>query len=78
VEDSRLLVEMLLFDEQEKELKAILWTKFTCINGRTGKKAALPEDFMVLAGQILVKEVDAGGGMIARVSTLLDRSGEGS
>ncbi len=31
-----LLVEMLMFDEKQQALKAVLWTNFTCIDPQTG------------------------------------------
>src|SRR5215216_5206410 len=34
--DNSLLVEMRMLDESGATLKALLWTKFTCINIRTG------------------------------------------
>ena len=64
-----LLVEMLMFDK-ERQLKAILWSRFTHVNPRTGRKephSAAMQDF---AQQVLVEGVDLPGGVNARVEAL--------
>ncbi|WP_431214473.1 acyl-CoA thioesterase [Puia sp. P3] len=45
--DTWLVVEMLMMDESGQP-KAILWTRFTRINARTGKSQTHPDDFMTL------------------------------
>ncbi len=50
--DDTLLVEMSMWDEQEKQLKALLWTKFIHINMQTGKRDRHPDWFVDIARPI--------------------------
>lgn len=68
--DSHLLVEMLMFDEAVENLKAILWTKFTCINIKSGKRENHSADFMDFARQIPVSGADSKNGLKARIDSL--------
>lgn len=68
--DSWLAVEMLMFDEERRQLKAILWTRFTRIDPRTGKRLTHPEDFMEWINGALVEGVSLDGGVNGRVETL--------
>lgn len=47
--DDSLLVEMAMWDEQEKQLKALIWTKFIHINMQTGKRENHPDWFAQIA-----------------------------
>lgn len=67
--DTWLQVEMLLFDG-EGQLKTILWTKFTRINTRTGKKETHPEDFMDFIREALLEEVEPEKGLEVRIAAL--------
>jgi YbgC/YbaW family acyl-CoA thioester hydrolase len=67
--DTWLQVEMLLFD-QSRQLKAILWTKFTRINPLTGKKEPHPADFLEFMQQVLVEGADPEKGLSARIADL--------
>lgn len=67
--DSWLLVEMLMFD-QERQLKAILWTRFTHVNPQTGRKEALSAELAEFVRQAVVEGVDVAGGVGARVEAL--------
>ena len=60
---------MLLFD-LERQLKAILWTKFTRINPRTGKKEPHPADFLDFMQQVLVEGISLDQGLTARLADL--------
>jgi len=71
--DSHLDVEMLMYDKDQKNLKAILWTKFTHINSRTGKKDQLNGEIMEWVNQVLVTGVDLSQGMNARIGELLSK-----
>ena len=44
--DTGLTVEMTLWDEDRRQLKALLWTTFTRIDTRTGKKQAHDQGFL--------------------------------
>jgi hypothetical protein len=65
-----LLVEMLLFDETRQHLKAALWTTFTRIDPRTGKRVAHPADFMEWINGTLVEGVSFEGGLKGRLEVL--------
>jgi YbgC/YbaW family acyl-CoA thioester hydrolase len=73
VGDSHLLVEMLMLDEPAENLKAILWTKFTCINLKTGKKELHSAEFMDFARTMLTPGRDGQGGLRARIDELMKR-----
>jgi YbgC/YbaW family acyl-CoA thioester hydrolase len=64
--DSWLLVEMQMFD-RERQLKAILWTRFTHIHPKTGRKEPHSPGLMDFVRQVLVEGVDLSGGVGARV-----------
>ena len=38
LDDSHVLVEMLMYDEKQTTLKAIMWTNFTSVDVKTGRK----------------------------------------
>jgi YbgC/YbaW family acyl-CoA thioester hydrolase len=67
--ETSLQVEMLMYDAN-KELKAILWTSFTRINARTGRKEVHPAEFLAFMEDILVENVDPTMGLTARVGML--------
>jgi acyl-CoA thioester hydrolase len=68
--ESHLLVEMRMYDESANVLKAILWTKFTCVNIKTGKKEIHPADFMALANDMAISNVDISNGLKGRLREL--------
>lgn len=72
--DSHLLVEMRMYDATGENLKAILWTKFTCINMKTSRKEFHPADFMVIANQMLTHGIPVQDGLKARVNELLRKN----
>lgn len=65
--ESHLLVEMKMYNEAGNILKAILWTTFTCINMKTGKKEIHPEDFMKLAESMLIEGLNITEGLKGRL-----------
>ena len=73
VGESHLLVEMLLFDESAENLKAIMWTRFTHISLKTGKRELHSEEFMDFARTTLSPGRDLQGGLKARVEELMQR-----
>ena len=64
-------VEMLMFDEQQSILKAILWTNFTSVDVRTGKKREHIDSFAEFARQVEVHDINISAGMQERVKELL-------
>jgi acyl-CoA thioester hydrolase len=68
--DSWLLVEMLMYDADRRQLKAVLWTTFTRIDPRTGKRLTHPEDFMPWINGALVEGVSPEGGVGGRLEVL--------
>ena len=69
--DSYVTVEMRMMDEHSKSLKALMWTKFTCVSVKTGKRHAHPEEFMDLAREIVNTEVNVSAGLKARLGDFL-------
>jgi YbgC/YbaW family acyl-CoA thioester hydrolase len=68
--DGNLLVEMLMQDEGRQIVKAIMWSRFTCINLKTGKRENHPEDFMVFAKQVIENSIDVSKGLKGRLNQL--------
>lgn len=71
--DSNLLVEMLMLDEAAENVRAIVWTRFTCINLKTGKRDNHSQEFMEFARTIVVPGRDVQGGLKARIEELMKR-----
>ena len=67
---AHLLVEMLMQDESRQSAKAVMWSKFTCVNLKTGKKQDHSEDFMAFAKQVVLDTIDPGEGLRGRLSSL--------
>jgi acyl-CoA thioester hydrolase len=61
---------MTLWDESLKTCKAILWTKFTHVNLKTGRKEKHNEAFSDFVKSVLVDGVDLEGGPQKRPSIL--------
>jgi YbgC/YbaW family acyl-CoA thioester hydrolase len=68
--EAHLLVEMLMQDEGRQSVKAVMWSKFTCINLKTGKKQVHPGEFMEFAKQMVADTIDINEGLKARLSAL--------
>ena len=68
--DSHVLVEYLMFDEKQETLKAIMWTNFTSIDIKTGRRKEHPAFFMELAATMKVDGVDIQAGLNERIKTL--------
>lgn len=70
VGDSHLLVEMKMYDEAANTLKAILWTKFTCVNMKTSRKEIHTPEFMNIANAMLVQGVKVKEGVKGRLTEI--------
>jgi YbgC/YbaW family acyl-CoA thioester hydrolase len=68
--ESHVLVEMLMFDEQQTTLKAILWTNFTSVDVKTGRRKDHPAAFMEFATGIRVEDVNIPAGVSERIKGL--------
>jgi YbgC/YbaW family acyl-CoA thioester hydrolase len=65
-----LVVEMLMLDQKEQSIKAIMWTNFTCIDPQTGKRKDHTPEFMDLARTMDAHPVDLSAGLEDRVKQL--------
>lgn len=65
-----LLVELLMYDEMEQALKAIMWTNFTCIDPQTGRRKEHTPEFMELARTMELHEVNITAGLEERIKQL--------
>lgn len=63
-----LLVEMIMMDEEQKQVKSILWTNFIAVNLKTGKKENPPADFMEFALSIENSDVNIDEGIKGRLN----------
>ncbi|WP_207511156.1 acyl-CoA thioesterase [Longitalea luteola] len=68
--ESHVLVEMLMFDEKQTTLKAIMWTNFTSIDVKTGRRKEHPAAFMDFAATIKVTDIDIPAGLTERIKGL--------
>ena len=71
--DNYLDVEMLMYDQEQQGLKAILWSRFTHINTKTGRKEDHGAEITEFAQQVLVAGIDIAKGMNARIAVLLNK-----
>ena len=68
--ESHVLVELLMFDEKQETLKAIMWTNFTSVDVKTGRRKDHPAFFMEFAATMKVDDVDIPAGLNERIKTL--------
>lgn len=71
--DDSLLVEMAMWDESRKQLKALLWTKFIHINTQTGKREHHPEWFKEIAMPLEDKALAPCLSLNERLSSIVKR-----
>ena len=70
--DNTLLVEMRMLNENCTSVKALLWTRFTSINIRTGRKENHSPEFMEVLRSLTVSEINVEEGIKARLNMLLN------
>jgi len=70
-EVNSLLVEMCMMNDEQTQLKALLWTRFIPVNIQSGKRQDHPDDFMAFVRSIQVNDIDLSGGYDLRLKTLL-------
>jgi YbgC/YbaW family acyl-CoA thioester hydrolase len=68
--DNSLLVEMRMLDESGATLKALLWTRFTSVNIKTGKRENHSPEFAQFLKELVVTEIDPEEGMKKRLSSM--------
>ena len=68
--DSDLLVEMRMLDETKTILKSILWTRFACVNIRTGRRDNHSPEFMEMLKDLVYREVNITAGLKPRIDQL--------
>ncbi len=72
-----LLVEMIMMDEHQKLVKALLWTRFMHVNIKTGKKENHTDGFMEFARSIEIDTVDVSKGFQYRLKELIEDMKQG-
>lgn len=70
-DDYCLHVEMQMFDKDQRQLKAIMRTKFIPVNPQTGKKDAHKPEFVEWANTLVNEEIDPNGTLQQRVGEVL-------
>lgn len=70
VGESHLVVDMCMFDEQQNNLKAILWSTFTSIDVKTGRRKEHTPEFMEFAKSVQVHDVAVIAGQNERIKML--------
>ncbi len=69
--DRFLQVEALMLDEEQRQVKALLWTKYHYVSTTIGHKATHPPEFMAFVEKLHNPNVDPTAGLSARVAQLL-------
>ncbi|HEX6181861.1 MAG TPA: acyl-CoA thioesterase [Chitinophagaceae bacterium] len=72
--DSDLLVEMRMLDETNTILKSILWTRFACVNIKSGKRDTHSPEFMELVKELVNKDANTSAGLQSRVQQLVRKA----
>ncbi len=70
--DSTIMVEMVMYDETQQQIKAVLWTTFTHINIKTGKRDTHEPGFQQFLEGV-TKNIQPGTSLKARVGELLGK-----
>lgn len=66
--DSHLLVELRMLDETGSTLKAIMWSRFTCVNVQTGRRSNHTPEFMDMLRERLEPGISVEAGLKARLA----------
>lgn len=66
-----LLVEMIMKDEKETHIKALLWTKFIHINTQLNKREKHPQWFLELAKSLENKDLEQVSSLKERLTSLI-------
>lgn len=68
--DNNLLVELRMLDESRSVLKSILWTRFTSVNIKTGKRENHSPAFLERLKGLVFQQVDISAGLKSRIEQL--------
>ncbi|MES1226910.1 MAG: acyl-CoA thioesterase [Bacteroidota bacterium] len=71
VGESLLQVEMTMWDEAVKKCKAILWTTFTSVNLKTGKRENHDQEFGEFLKTLHIQNINVAGGLKDRIAALM-------
>ncbi len=72
--ESQLVVEALMTDEKQQQLKAVQWTRFVFVNIKAAKKEKHPPELMEFVIPLKNNKVDAAAGLKARLAQLLKKA----
>ena len=67
-----LIVEMIMLDEKQTHLKALMWTSFIHVNAKTGKKETHADSFLEFARSVEVSDVDVSKGFQNRLREIIE------
>ena len=70
--ESHLLAEMVMINEKKSHIKAVVWTKFIPVNGKSGQKIVHPPSVMEFVTQLINTEAAQAGSIQNRVTALID------
>jgi acyl-CoA thioester hydrolase len=71
--DTQIMVEAIMFDEKQQQVKAVQWTRFVFINLKTAKKDKHTAELMELVTGLKNDKVDAAAGLKNRLGQLLTK-----
>ena len=71
VGETYITVEMTMYDENAEQLKAVMWTTFTHINLKTGKREKHAVDFQQFLAGVAANDIQLANGLKARIGELL-------
>ena len=72
--DSQLLVEGIMTDEKQQQVKAVQWTRFVFVNTKTGKRDKHPAELMERVTGLKNEKVNVDAGLRVRLAQLLGKS----
>jgi acyl-CoA thioester hydrolase len=67
-----LMVEMIMMDENHSHLKSCMWTSFTHVNVKTGKREIHSDVFMEFARSVEIDHIDISKGFQQRVKEIIE------
>jgi len=69
--DTQIKVEILMYDDAMQQLKALMWTTFTHIHIKTGKREKHKAEFQQFITGLIARDIKAAAGMRSRLAELL-------